>query len=99
MNARYVQSAKTGRTEQWVASLRVGLSEAHRQQLDAAALATSDRDLALLATSRSGVALIAYRYVNEPDFRERITAIVEALPGEDQENFLSRVRQLAQARS
>ena len=57
------------------------------------ARATHQRDLALLVQSQRGIATIARRYVAQPDFRERITAIVEALPQADQVRFLANVKE------
>ena len=88
-------SQATGRDEQWVAEQRVELAEMHFDQLNEATRAGELTDLALLAQSYQGVQTIAQRYVADPAFRERITAVVEALPQADQQRFVSNVRRAA----
>ena len=85
------QSQLTGPTEQWLAELRVALAEEHRNLLPDDVLANNDRDLALLVVSNRGITSIAKRYVEDPSFRERITAIVELLPEPDQQRFISTI--------
>lgn len=85
------QSQLTGPTEQWLAELRVALAEEHRNLLPDDVLANNDGDLALLVVSNRGIASIAKRYVDDPSFRERITAIVEQLPEPDQQRFISTI--------
>ena len=89
------QSEATGPNEQWIAVLRADLAEEHRAVLDSRALAAEDRDLALLVQSQGGIAAIAARYIIQPDFRERITTIIETLSPSDQQRFLSSVKQAA----
>jgi hypothetical protein len=91
-----VQAQQVGAHEQWIAEGRVQLAEDHFATLSPAALAGHQRDLALLAQSGRGVASVARRYVSQPDFRERITGIVEQLPPEDQVRFLNNVRRATQ---
>jgi hypothetical protein len=95
MNRRLVLSRRTGPNEQWVAELRVALGERRFADLDRPALEGHRKDLQLLALSARGVATIAKRYVAEPDFRARITSLVEELPEEVQSRFVTYVRQAA----
>lgn len=91
-----VRAQQVGAHEQWLAEGRVRLAEEHFEDLGSMALAGHRADLELLARSRRGVASIAYRYVSDPGFRERITAIVETLPNEDQVRFVSNVSRAAE---
>lgn len=90
------KAQKIGRHEQWIAEARVQLAEDHLAELSDDALAGHVQDLELLARSARGVRSIAYRYVTQPDFRERITLIVEQLSPEDQIRFVANVRHAAQ---
>lgn len=97
MNMRLLRSQQTGPSEQWIAELRVPLAEDHLAELTPEARANHDRDLKMLVASIRGIASIAGRYVRQVDFRERITAIVEAMPEEDQARFVSRVESSARS--
>ncbi|MBJ6989226.1 hypothetical protein [Devosia sp. MC521] len=94
--AALVQAQHVGRHEQWIAEGRVQLAEDHFTTLSPAALSGHQQDLELLAKSARGVASVARRYATQPDFRERITLIVEQLPPEDQVRFLTNVRRATQ---
>ncbi|MBJ6989221.1 MULTISPECIES: hypothetical protein [unclassified Devosia] len=91
-DAALISAQQIGRHEQWIAEGRVQLAEDHFSSLSPQAQAGHEQDLELLAQSRRGVASVAHRYVTQPDFRERITSIVEKLPPEDQTRFLNNVR-------
>lgn len=91
MNARLLRSQQTGPSEQWIAELRVPLAEDHLGDLTPDVRANHDSDLRMLVASTRGIASMADRYVRQADFRERITAIVETMPEEDQRRFVSRV--------
>jgi hypothetical protein len=95
-DAALVSAQKTGHHEQWIAEGRVQLAEDHFSSLSPEAQRGHEQDLELLAQSRRGVASVAHRYVTQPDFRERITSIVEKLPPEDQTRFLNNVRRATQ---
>jgi len=88
-------SQSVGPDEQWVAEQRVELAEMHYDKLNDATRGGEVKDLALLAQSYRGVQTIAQRYVSHPDFRERITTVVETLPPADQQRFVSNVRRAA----
>lgn len=89
---RLLRSQQAGPNEQWIAELRVGLGEALLDRLPDNARIGHDRDLGMLVASERGIASIADRYVRVPDFRERITAIVEKLPAEHQRRFIGTIR-------
>jgi hypothetical protein len=91
------RSQAVGPNEQWLAERRVGVAETHYAALEAYAGTGHLADLALLAQSRRGIRSIAARYVANPDFRERVTAVVETLPDEIQQRFVAVVR--AEART
>lgn len=96
-NRRLLRSQVTGPTEQWVAELRAALVEDNYAGADDAVRVRHDDDLRLLVISARGIDSIARRYVDDPAFRERITAIVETLPEADQARFVARVRLGAEA--
>lgn len=98
-NRRLILSWRTGPTEQWIGELRVALAEDNYARLDDQTRAANETDLNMLVLSGRGVRAIAARYVADPGFRERITAIVEAMPVENQSRFLANVRRFAQARA
>lgn len=81
-------SYQTGQTEQWIAELRVPLAEVILADLPPQTYAGHMSDLALLVQSQRGIGSIARRYVANPEFRARITSVVEALPEPDQIRFL-----------
>lgn len=91
MNERLLKSQQTGAAEQWIAELRVPLAEDHLAELAPEVRANHDRDLKMLVASIRGISSIAKRYVQQADFRERITAIVETMPEADQRRFVSHV--------
>lgn len=88
VNQALEQSYGTGPNEQWIAEQRVPLAEERVATLSDAALQGHLRDLAVLTQSKRGIRAIAHRYLRDPDFRGRITNIVENLPTEDQRRFL-----------
>lgn len=79
-------------TEQWIAEQRVQLAENNLAALDATALAAHDADLRMLVYGGLGLRSLAQRYVRDASFRERITAIVETMPPENQQRFLNSLR-------
>lgn len=91
MAERLAQSQVTGPNEQWIAELRVPLAEDHLAALDSRTRANHERDLRMLVASTRGIFSIARRYVGVASFRERITAIVEAMPEAEQRRFVARV--------
>lgn len=93
---RYLAYAwQTGRNEQWVAALRVNLAEDTYAGLTEINLQRHRSDLSLMVMSRAGIGAIANRYWSDPEFRERISTVVETLPQEDQRRFVSSVRRAA----
>lgn len=95
-DAALVLAQQIGPHEQWIAEGRVQLAEDNINILSPSARTGHKRDLELLAQSNRGIVSIARRYVTQPDFRERITAVVEKLPPESQVRFLNNVRSATQ---
>ena len=97
MNHALEQSYFAGPNEQWIAEQRVELAESMLVALSEAAKTGHQNDLAMLVQSKRGIQAIALQYVNNPGFRDRIAAIVEALPAEDQRRFLRVLRREVQS--
>jgi hypothetical protein len=95
-NQRVLSAQVTGANEQWVAELRADLVEDHLSAASTEVSRRHEADLRLLVASGRGIASISKRYVRQPDFRERITRIVEAMPEADQARFVSTVGRAAQ---
>lgn len=96
MNEHLGLSQGTGTASQWVAEQRVALAEHHRDHLGERARSGNDADLEMLVLSRRGIRSIASRYIDDPSFRERITAIVETLPADVQSRFIATLNNLTQ---
>lgn len=94
-NTALQRSQLAGPNEQWIARFRVNLAETYFPQLTARTIASEEADLRLLVSSEKGVLLIARRYISNPDFRARITAIVERMPQDRQIAFLRNVKRSA----
>lgn len=92
MNEHLYLAQQTGQASQWVAEQRVALAETYRPHLDERTLAGNDTDLTLLVRSQRGIGSIAARYIGDPAFRERITAIVETMPEDIQRRFIGVLR-------
>jgi hypothetical protein len=95
LNAALVASRKDAPNEVWLASRRATLAQAHAAELSASAAAAYDADLRLLVSSKTGLRAVAQRYVEQPDFRARITAIVEHMSAEDQRRFVAGIHAAA----
>ncbi|KQV44417.1 MULTISPECIES: hypothetical protein [unclassified Rhizobium] len=95
-NAALRNSQKTGPNEQWIARERIELAENFYGRTDDATKTTHETDLALMASSYRGVKVIARRYVSDPNFRARITTVVEKLPAERQRLFVGNVKKAMQ---
>lgn len=97
MNSHLEHSYRTSPNEQWIAELRVKLAEKFFEQLDESYGDLHRRDLAMIVQNSRGIRNIAARWVRYPDFRERITEIVNELPEQSQAKFVRRVRAAAAA--
>lgn len=94
-NTSMLRAQVTGPNEQWVAELRVGLVEDQLADASPEVAAHHTADLRLLVASGRGVASISRRYVRQPEFRERITAIVETMTEAEQARFVALVGRVA----
>jgi hypothetical protein len=94
-NERLLRSQITGANEQWIAEVRVALAEDHFTQLSDDVLAWHQLDLKMLLGSERGTHSMAQRYLSEPQFRNRITAILAGMPAEDQKRFVNRLERLS----
>jgi hypothetical protein len=92
LNRGLEQSFLTGRNEQWLAELRVGISEGNRQNLKATVIRNNDTDLTLLASNWAGIQSIASQYAGNPGFRDRAVNIVTKMPAHLQRRFLDLVK-------
>jgi hypothetical protein len=94
-NSDLAVSQEVAPYEQWLAEFRVALIEQDGSLASKALRSVEDHDLAILVKSNRGVASLAARYVEQPDFRERVTEIVEKLAVSDQNRFLAEVQSAA----
>ncbi len=97
MRRAYLMSGATGRNEQWMAEMRVELAENHFATVDSEMRKQHEQDLAMLVRSTRGIFAIARRYLDSPDFHDRIVRIVETLPASQQERFLSAIKRVTPA--
>lgn len=95
LNERLQKSQETAPGKQWLGALRVALAENNYASLTDQVRANNDKDLTMLVRSRRGIQSIANRYITVPQFRERITMIVETLEPAYQAEFLRNVRDVA----
>lgn len=91
-NTALAMSQLTTPNEQWIAEKRAAAAEDYLGWLSAEGAAAHDKDLTLLAQSRSGSQFLAARYRSDLSFRERITSIVEKLDNGTQRKFLKNVK-------
>lgn len=91
MNEALVLSQHFAPAEGWLAGPRVDLAEGHRTALSAEAKAAEEADIVLMLLSNQGPPFLARRYVGDPMFRERLTAIGEQLPGAAQKRLLDEI--------
>jgi hypothetical protein len=88
MNADLVSSQETGATEKWIAAQRVALSETHYDQLSSEALDVESRDIEMMFSSTGGLVGLSEVYLAQPDFRERLTTMLEEAPASVQQDFV-----------
>ncbi|MBU1306036.1 MAG: hypothetical protein KKF33_11020, partial [Alphaproteobacteria bacterium] len=90
---RYNQSMQlsylTGRSEEWIAEWRMPLVERLQQQTQDSLTGFHQDDIRLMIKSFRGITTIAAYFVTGEDFRNRVTALLDPLPAEEQARFLS----------
>ena len=89
----YIKAVETGPNEQWLGEMRVTFAEKYFDRLTPEALSLHEADLRMLAQSHKGIVYLARRYVQQPDFRPRISAIFETVSDSFQSSFIFNVRQ------
>ncbi|QPH55840.1 hypothetical protein [Pontivivens ytuae] len=97
MFAALGQSRAVAPGELWIASRRVRIGEQMLGWMDGEARAGHEADLLVVAQTPRGAWSLAHRYVSEPEFRERLVALVETLPQDDQIRFLRNVQRQSRA--
>jgi hypothetical protein len=85
-------SKRTGPNLQWLADRRTRVAEAYAAELDDAGRADYESDIAVLASSNLGRALLAQRYARNDDLRETYIRVLDAAPADQKRSFLSAVR-------
>jgi len=90
MNQALRRSRAVAPSEGWIAADRLILADIHYDSLDAETRKVYEDDMQLLVQTR-GAADIARRYASHPQFRERITAVVETMPAAVQRRFVNLV--------
>lgn len=96
-NHEILTSVVVAPREQWLAELRVDLVERYYTLANEAVIAAEVGDLKILLLSQRGISSIAQRYVDQPDFRERVADVVATLPAAAQRRFVDEVKRGAQA--
>ena len=86
-------SGRTAPALEWLADRRSRLAEQHFEQLDQTALSRYRDDIAVLATGRQGVAVLAQRYARSADRRDIYTQAIEDTGSWQQHRFVALVRQ------
>ncbi|MET3614405.1 hypothetical protein ABID16_002742 [Rhizobium aquaticum] len=88
MNSELRKSRELGKYEGWIALNRNLIAEENFASLDADARTGNDADLAIMATSQTGIAAISRLYRADPEFRERMSKIASGLPADAQDRFV-----------
>lgn len=89
LSAGLARSQALAPHEAWLAVARVDLGETHLAQLDEPARRAHDSDIALLVSSSSHADGIVRRYLDDPEFRARLEAILSRLPAATQRRFVA----------
>jgi hypothetical protein len=92
MRTALAMSKRTGPNLQWLADRRTRVAEAYTAELDAAARADYESDIAVLASSHLGRSLLAQRYARNEALRDTYIRVLDAAPAEQKRSFLSAVR-------
>jgi hypothetical protein len=98
MNAGLSRSQRLAPRETWLAQARATLGEAQLENLDEGTRAGHTRDLGLLASSAKYGGAIVTRYLDDPQFRERLEIILSLLSESEMRGFLALADAALQAR-
>jgi hypothetical protein len=93
------EASKIAPNEQWLAERRVDVAERYRGLVGEAVSSLEDYDLAMLVRSSAGIRSIAKRYVDQPDFRERVFRVVSQLSPADQARFIADLNTVVRTRT
>lgn len=91
-NNAYEQAFLRGPHEYWLAAIRVSIAELFLANLDKNARKRHEADILTMGQTLAGQTWLAQNYRTRPEFRDRITPIIEQLPARSQRSFLSKVR-------
>lgn len=91
-NRSIEMSQATAPNISWLALNRALLVEAHYEMLSAELQSAHDADLRRSVASHASLPAIARLYASDPDFRPRISGLVEAMSEADQARFLDAVK-------
>lgn len=89
LNDNLTRSRAVAPSEQWLAERRIALGEDNFSILDAEGLRSHKADLALMVQSSNGLRSLSRRYIQDPNFRERVASVVETMPQDVQARFLA----------
>jgi hypothetical protein len=93
------QSQALSASAVWLVLPRVTLAERHLEFLSPDGVARHNHDLAMLTASPAGVFRLASLYADQVEIRERIQAVLETVPPQDQERFLGTLRRTIELRN
>lgn len=99
LNEGLLMSRQVAPHENWIAELRVNLSEDARGDLSYENLQGNDEDLLRLVNSWRGAQAIAVRFEQDLLFRERVINLVEGLDEIAQAEFVRAMRAVAKVRA
>ncbi len=91
-NNAYEQAFLRGPHEYWLAATRVSIAELFLANLDEKTRKRHEADISIMGQTPAGQIWLARNYTTRPEFRDRITPIIEQLPARSQRTFLAKVR-------
>ena len=94
MNEYLKASQLSGPNEQTIGRVRFEVADSHFDNLNADGRSLYDLDLEMLVMSRKGIPYIARQYVLDPQFRSRITKVLETMSPDDQRRYVSTLRRM-----
>lgn len=92
MRSALAMSRRTAPYLQWLADRRTRVAETYVAELDDAARADYEADIAVLALGQGGLKVLAQRYVRNEQVRETYVRIIEAASAGAKQRFLAAVK-------
>lgn len=92
MRSALAMSRRTAPYLQWLADRRSRVAETHAAELDDAARADYEADIAVLALGNTGLKVLAQRYVRNEQLRETYVRIIDSASAGAKRRFLAAVR-------